>query len=162
MPQRLMGLWTYCDRWICRHARAIYWTFGILYKLSLDAMYIWAASPAFSYGGLIYAPNGLKYLLSNILYLLVLAYLPRQEKNIAAFLLHLQFVFTLAPMMTIYGLVDRSTAYMLFVFVCAILQIYLLKRPVSPHSKIYIRGIQNYDCGVWNPGGILPHHSDSV
>ncbi len=144
MPQRLMELWTYCDRWICRHDRAIYWTFGILYKLSLDAMYIWAASPAFSYGGLIYAPNGLKYLLSNILYLLVLAYLPRQEKNIAAFLLHLQFVFTLAPMMTIYGLVDRSTAYMLFVFVCAILQIYLLKRPVSPHSKIYIRGIQNY------------------
>ena len=91
MPQRLMELWTYCDRWICRHDRAIYWTFGILYKLSLDAMYIWAASPAFSYGGLIYAPNGLKYLLSNILYLLVLAYLPRQEKNIAAFLLHLQF-----------------------------------------------------------------------
>ena len=83
MPQRLMELWTYCDRWICRHDRASDWTFGILYKLSLDAMYIWAASPAFSYGGLIYAPNGLKYLLSNLLYLLVLAYLPRQEKNIA-------------------------------------------------------------------------------
>lgn len=141
---QLIRLWTLCDGWIHHHEKAIYWTFGILYKLSLDAMYVWAASPAFSYGGLIYSPSGWKYLLSNVLYFAMFAYLPRREKDIAAFLLHLQFVFTLAPMMTIYGLVNRSTVYMLFVFACAMLQIYLLKRPVSPHGMIHIRGIQNY------------------
>lgn len=144
LMQRLRNLWAICDRWFYSHGSIIYWTFGCLYKLSLDVMYIWGASPSFSYGGLIYTPNGVKYLFSNVLYLAMLAYLPRQEKDITAFLLHLQFVFILAPMMTVYGLVDHSTLYMLFVFGCAMLQIYLLKRPVSRYGRIHIRRIQNY------------------
>ena len=144
LRSRILFLWNRIDSVLKTHEQAIFWIFAALYKLALDAMYVWAASPAFSYGGLIYSPNSAKYLISNVLYLILFAYLPRKENDAAGFLLQLQFVFTIAPMLTVYGLVDRSTLYMVVVFLCAMLQIYIIRRPASNLKNIHIKGIESY------------------
>ena len=132
------------DAFATAHHTAIIWSCGLLYKLALDAMYVWAAYPTFSYGGLIYQPNSFKYLLSNVLYVLIFAYLPKQEKDTAGFLLNLQFAFTVAPMLTVYALVNHSTLYMIAVFCCVMLQIYIIRRPRTGSGQVHIKGIRNY------------------
>lgn len=120
------------------------WTLGIVYKFALDAMYVFAASPQYSYAGLVYAPSFVKYVLSFALYLLIFAVLPKKEKDTVAFLLHLQFAFTVAPMLCFYALGGQSTKYMLMVAACVLLQVLLVGRGENNSPPIHIVGIKNY------------------
>lgn len=126
------------------HHTALIWCFGFLYKLALDAMYVWAASPQYSYAGLVYAPSFAKYVLAAGMYLVLFALLPKRENDTAAFLLHLQFVFTVAPMLSFYALSGGSSRYVLMVFLAAALQIWIVRRPAPARKQIHITGVESY------------------
>lgn len=126
------------------HHTALIWCFGLLYKFALDAMYVWAASPQYSYAGLVYAPSFAKYVLAAGMYLVLFALLPKQENDTAAFLLHLQFVFTVAPMLSFYALSGGSSRYVLMVFLAAALQIWIVRRPAPARKQIHITGVESY------------------
>ena len=104
------------------HHTGILWMLGVAYKFALDALYIWAASPQYNYAGLVYQPSAIKYIVSAILYGIIFATLPKAEHSIAAFLLHIQFLFTVAPMLSFYALSGGSSRYILMVFFCILLQ----------------------------------------
>lgn len=140
-----IGLFLHCaDDFGKKHHMLLIWCLGIFYKFMLDVLYTWAASPQYSYAGLVYAPGSVKYILGLVLYVVLFAALPKKEHQIGAFLLHLQFVFTVAPMLTFYALADGSTQYILMVFICILLQTWIVRRPVGQSGAIHIRGIQNY------------------
>lgn len=126
------------------HHTALIWCFGILYKFALDAMYVWAASPLFSYAGLVYAPSFIKYAIAAGMYLILFALLPKRENDTAVFLLHLQFVFTVAPLLSFYALSGGSSRYILMVFLTVLLQIWIVCRPAPERKRIHITGIENY------------------
>ena len=126
------------------HHTALIWCFGILYKFALDAMYVWAASPQYSYAGLVYAPSFVKYVLSAGMYFLLFTVLPKREKDTAVFLLHLQFVFTVAPMLSFYALSGGSSRYMLMVFLAVAVQVWIVCRPAPARGQVRITGIENY------------------
>ena len=128
--------------WINRHQVICIWAIGVLYKFVLDAMYIGVGVPAFSYAGLVYAPNILKYILAFALYVGVFYLLPKKEGDIISFLLHLQFALTVAPMLCFYALADQSSAYMIMVVLCVVLQIVILRKPILEKKASYIKGMK--------------------
>lgn len=133
------------DAWSSIHHTGILWTLGILYKFVLDALYICTASPLYAYAGLVYQPSSIKYILSAGLYLILFAALPKAEHSIPSFLLHIQFLFTVAPLLAFYALSGGSTRYILMVFLCILLQTWIVRRPGKGSGKpIHIKGIQNY------------------
>ena len=118
---------------------------GVAYKFALDALYIWAASPQYNYAGLVYQPSAIKYIVSAILYGIIFATLPKAEHSIAAFLLHIQFLFTVAPMLSFYALSGGSSRYILMVFFCILLQTWIVRYPSRENREpIHIKGVQNY------------------
>lgn len=133
------------DVWAVAHHNRLIWTLSFLYKFTLDALYIWVASPLYAYAGLVYQPSSIKYILSAVLYFILFAALPKMEQSIPAFLLHIQFLFTVAPLLSFYALSGGSTKYILMVFLCILLQTWIVRLPEQENVKpIHIRGIQNY------------------
>ena len=126
------------------HHTALIWCFGVLYKFALDAMYVWAACPQYSYAGLVCAPSLSKYVLAAGMYLVLFALLPKQENDTVSFLLHLQFVFTVAPMLSFYALSGGSSRYVLMAFFAAALQIWIVRRPAPARKQIHITGVESY------------------
>ena len=133
-----------CADFAEKHSAVLFWSSAILYRLLLDAVYIWAASPQYAYGGLVYTPVSWKYFISWAMYLLLFFLLPKREKDTTGFLLHLQFVYTVAPLLSFYALANGSSRYILMVFVCILLQILILRRPAGQKSAVSITGIRNY------------------
>lgn len=142
--QRLLGMAHGLDAFASSHHTALIWTFGILYKFALDAMYVWAASPQYSYAGLVYAPSFVKYVVAAGMYFLLFALLPKRENDTSAFLLHLQFVFTVAPMLSFYALSGGSSRYILMMFLAVAFQTWIVCRPAPARKPVHITGIKNY------------------
>lgn len=124
-----------------KREKLLFWTAAILYKFLLDAMYILAASQQ---DRLVYVPSFVKYVISSLLYLGIFAVLPKRERDTVSFLLHLQFVLTIAPMLSYYALANGSSRYMLMVTVCVLLQLCLVGKAGAPRKPIHITGITNY------------------
>lgn len=125
------------------HEKALFWGLAVLYKFSLDIAYVWCAAPL---EALVrsYDPNFVKYMISFVLYLVLFAALPKREQDSIAFVLHLQFAFTVAPMLTLYGLANGSSRYILMVSFCVLLEAYLIFRPLKTTETVRIIGVQNY------------------
>lgn len=133
------------DTFALGHATAIFWILGILYKFALDAMYVWAANPAGSADGIIYQPDFLRYIIAFVMYLILFAVLPKKERDTVTILLHLQFVYTVAPLLCFYSMASGSHRYMLAVFCCILIQTLVVNHGSNrERHPIHIRGIQNY------------------
>ena len=131
-------------QWVEKHRMRCFWLLGIFYKLVLDYTYIFVASPSYAYAGLVLDLNAYKYLLSTLIYLLMFSLLPKKETDAVAFLLHLQFVLTVAPMLTFYALGNQNTTYMIMVCVCVVLQLLLLRGEAKPERACYIKDASSY------------------
>lgn len=127
-----------------KHHIAILYTAGIAYKFLLDMLYVFVASPAFSYAGLVYEPNIIKYVLSLMMYVCLFVALPKSEKSCAAILLHIQHVYTVAPLLSFYALSNASTTYIGMVFLCVLLESVLVRRAAGKQKAIYLTGVKNY------------------
>ncbi len=127
-----------------KHHIAILYGAGIAYKFLLDMLYVFVASPAFSYAGLVYDPNIIKYALSFVLYMCLFIALPKNESSCAAVLLHIQHVYTVAPLLSFYALSDASSKYILMVFVCALLESVIVRRAAGKQKAVYLSGMKNY------------------
>ena len=132
------------DHFLSAHSTAVMWLCGILYRIALDANYVWAVSPVYSYEGMIYSPNGLKYVISWVLYLIAFAYIPKIEYSAPIFILHLQLAWIMAPIFSFYGLADESTRYILMVFFCVMLETYIVRKPRKTTVSPRIVGVKNY------------------
>lgn len=132
------------DRFLSAHSTAAIWLCGILYRIALDANYVWAVSPVYSYEGMIYSPNGLKYVISWVLYLIAFAYIPKIEYSTPIFILHLQLAWIMAPIFSFYGLADESTRYTLMVFFCVMLETYIVRKPRKVFAAPRVVGMKSY------------------
>lgn len=104
-----------------------YLVIGILYRICLDVYYVTTISPLYSYGGLPINPNGLKYIISWLLYVLFFLLIPKTENSLRSFFLNLQFIVSFAPMTVYFSLNDQSTLYMLMISFVIIIQVFILK-----------------------------------
>ena len=132
------------DAYIGPRHLGLLWLEAALYKFALDAMYVWAASPMYSYAGLEYEPSFVRYCAASLMYLALFWALPKGERDAAAFLLHLQFLFTAAPMLTFFALGGGSGRYMLMVFVCLLAQTWVVRRSGRNRAPVTITGVRNY------------------
>lgn len=132
------------DRFLKKHETVLFWFLGILYKFVLDLLYVKVASPLYNYAGLEYDPSFLKYIISAILYLVLFACIPKKEHSCASVLLHIQFAYIIAPMLSFYALSGASSKYMLMVFVCAILEALIIRRNSGRTKPVYLKGMKNY------------------
>lgn len=126
------------------HHTALIWCLGIVYKFALDAMYVWAASPLYSYAGLTFSPSFFKYVVASAMYFILFALLPKRENDIACFLMHLQLAYTVAPMLSFYAFSGASSRYMLMVFLAVAIQACIVFAPAAERKPIHITGIKNY------------------
>jgi hypothetical protein len=117
---------------------------AITYRISLDFYYITAVSPQYDYGGLDLNPNGIKYLISWIIYLLVFITIPKIENSIPSFFLNLQFIVMFAPMTSIYSLKNCSTLYLLMISFVIIMQVFILKPNNNTPITISLFNLDKY------------------
>lgn len=128
----------------CHHACVLF-MMAILYRISLDVYYLFAVSPQYAYGGLTIAVYTVKYVLSWIFYILIFITMPKQENQISSFCLNLQFVITVAPMLSYYGLNDQSTMYMVVVVIAVMLQSWILRQSKRDSAVgIHVVGLDSY------------------
>lgn len=132
------------DAFASRRNGVLLWLLAIFYKLMLDAMYIWVASPQYGYAGLIYMPMFYKYAAGMAMYFLIFASLPKDENSVASVLLHIQFMYTVAPLLTFYSMANGSNKYMLMVFICLILESLIVRYGSKNRTPVYIKGVKNY------------------
>lgn len=126
------------------HTQVVFWGLAIFYRISLDFMYCFAAYPIGGYMIRPFFSSAFRYIVSFVLYLLLFASLPRKESDGIVFAVQLQFVYIVAPMLTLYAFSDMSSRYMLMVFVCILLETLVIFRPLQIVKPVRITGIQNY------------------
>lgn len=132
------------DHFAAKHELVLFWALALFYRIALDLIYCFAAYPVGGYMIRPFYTSAIRYLVSFVLYLLLHASLPRREKDGIAFVVHLQFVYIVAPMLTLYAFSDMSGKYMLMVSACILLENLLIFRPLRTAKPVRILGIQNY------------------
>lgn len=126
------------------HEQVIFWGLAILYRISLDLLYCFTAYPIGGYMILPFSASAFRYMVSCVLYVLLFAALPKWEEDSIALAAHLQFAFTVAPMLTLYAFSSGSSRYILMVFFCVLLEILIIFRPLQSAEPVRIKGVQNY------------------
>lgn len=143
--KRIHSCYKRMDEFATRYSNGIIWGGAILYKFMLDIIYVWCASSHYAYAGLVYQPNAMKYMVGSVMYFILFACLPKRENNAVGALMHLQFVYMVAPMLTFYAMAGGSNKYILMVFLCILLEIAVIRgRPSQEGSTVHIVGIKNY------------------
>lgn len=132
------------DHFAAKHELVLFWALALFYRIALDLIYCFAAYPVGGYMIRPFYTSAIRYLVSFVLYLLLYASLTRREKDGIAFVVHLQFVYIVAPMLTLYAFSDMSGRYMLMVSACILLENLLIFRPLRTAEPVRIRGVQNY------------------
>lgn len=140
----LLNLLRRLERFAAEHEQALFWALALFYRIGLDLMYCFAAYPLGGYMIRPFYTSAFRYFVSFALYLILYASLPRREKDGIAFAVQLQFVYTAAPILTLYAFSDMSGRYMLMVSACILLENLLIFRPLRAAEPVRIRGVQNY------------------
>lgn len=126
------------------HGPTLFWGLAVFYRISLDLLYCFAAYPLGSYMVRPFSTSALRYILSVLLYLLLFATLPQREVDSVAFALHLQFAFTVSPLLTLFAFSDMNGKYILMVSLCVLLETFVVFRPLRVMRPVRIKGVQNY------------------
>ncbi len=126
------------------HSQGIFWSLALFYRISIDLLYCYAAHPVGGYMIRPFLSSALRYIISFILYLFLFASLPKKEENSIAFAVHLQFVYTVAPLLTLYAFSDMSSRYILMVSICILVENVIIFRPLKISAPIRIKNVQNY------------------
>ena len=132
------------EHFAAEHEQALFWALALFYRIGLDLMYCFAAYPLGGYMIRPFFTSAFRYVISFALYLILYASLPRREKDGIAFAVQLQFVYTAAPILTLYAFSDMSGKYVLMVSACILLESLLIFRPLRVSEPVRIRGVQNY------------------
>lgn len=112
----------------------------VAFKICLDLIYIFFICDEYGYAMHFKIDFSLpRYLGSWVMWLLIILLTPK-KKSIVSYFLVMQMVVTIAPMLTIYGLYNRSGYFMALVCFTHILQCFLC-RFLKIHMKVFkIRG----------------------
>lgn len=89
-----------------------------IYKILLEFSYIFFASPAFSYMGLIYEPRLLNIIASYLMFYILLLFIPKNQNKPSNQLIQLLFLTSMVPFLSIFWLANKSIQYTFYVFLC--------------------------------------------
>jgi hypothetical protein len=106
----------------------------IFFRIVIDVVYINWVSPTYGYMGLILEANIMKILISYIILLVFLWFIPKSENKISHIILQLHLIIMIIPLTSIYGLADQPTMFMLMILVSFLLQILLIR--YLPYLKV--------------------------
>ncbi len=140
--ERLLDFARNVNGWAQTHEKALFWLLGLAYKISLDIMYVFAASPMYQTEGLVLDFVAWKHALSFAMYMVLFFLFPKTEKDSVNFLFHFQLAFIIAPMLTFYAFSNGSTAYMCATVICVVLQAVILRAPHNSKTTIKIVGVK--------------------
>lgn len=99
----------------------------IFYKLILDLIYVYAVNPLYFDTYLLVDFNALKYILSWMYLVLLAAIIPKRKERVSDLIIQLHTIIMVIPMLTMYGLVNQSSLFMLMVMVCFVFEVLVLK-----------------------------------
>jgi len=104
-------------------------TFLLLYKLTLDFLYIKFVHKFFNYMGFILDFNIYKYVTSFLWLFIIFLVVPKDNKKPSSIFLQLHFIIMIIPMLTTYALANESDIFLalccsLFIMQCLILRIF--------------------------------------
>lgn len=128
--------WQVFSDWCNEKHTGLLWVLLIVYRISVDVLYIFAVSPQYAYSSLPLAPNSIKYLLSWIFMIIIFYAMPKSEYRIVSLCLHIQFAVTIIPLLSYYSLNDQSTKYMIMVIVVVLLQSWILRDTPKPRPAV--------------------------
>lgn len=121
----------------------------IILKLVMDCFFVQVVANLYGYYDYYsLVPNAGKYILSWVICLLLWKVMPKEE-SIKTFFLHLQFIITILPMLTLYGFTpQRSTKYMLLVTVAILIEALILTKKKKKYRPIRIKNLRGFT-SVW-------------
>lgn len=108
----------------------------IVYRLILDFTYI-AASEIYSYRGVEFDFNIVKYIISWGYLLMLLPFVFQNKENVGSMIMQMLFVMLVIPVFTVYAMKNRSDVFVIMLVVCFLIQCLLINS--SPQAKDIIR-----------------------
>ncbi len=106
----------------------------LAYRVFLDIVYIFWVSPIYGYMGFISETNYVNFILSYIVMLMVLTFIPASQNKISYMILQLHLTVTFIPITTVYAFTNKSTTFFAMMMVCFFTQVVLLN--VLPDLKL--------------------------
>lgn len=112
----------------------------LIYKFILDYSYKSFTFGLYEYSGFKYNFDLIKYI-ETCIYSLILFYItPKIGDRVSSVFLNLQFAVMIMPMLTIYNFMDFNRMFLLFIILCHVIQVILLKDKTGP-IKFRVTGI---------------------
>lgn len=123
---------------------------AIILKLTIDFYFVKVISYRYQYDWYAVKPNAGKYILAWLIFTLLWKVMPKEERSVKALFLHVQFIFVLLPMLTIYAFTsEQSTKYMLLVTVAVLIESFILNgKSKTKYRPVKIDGLRSF-VSVW-------------
>lgn len=102
-------------------------TYYLSYRVLLDIIYLFWASPIYSYMGLTIDVHYLKLFISYICLIAIIFLIPKKNNKVSNMILQLHFIIMVIPITTIYALSNRSSNFFFMIITCFIFQIFLIR-----------------------------------
>ncbi|WP_053368311.1 hypothetical protein [Bacillus sp. FJAT-27245] len=107
---------------------SVYSYVGIaVYKLILELVYLWFINPIYENGGHTVDFNYKKYILSWGFLLIIAWLLPKSKDKVSFMILQLHAITMIIPILSIYGIGNHSSNFMLMVMICFVLEIVVIR-----------------------------------
>lgn len=121
----------------------------ILFKICLDSFYIFIISPRYAYEGMVFDFNLIKYVFSWILFIFLTINILKVKDKFLSICFNLEYSITILPLITYYALGNKNTVYIIYVFLCFYIQLYILnKKENKKKYTIHITDIKLY-CSIF-------------
>ncbi len=129
------------DRWNDR----MYYIVFVYLKVIMDIFFVVVASQIYQYHYYEVHGNAIKYILSWVIYLVLVVLMPKKENSIKTFFLHIQLLIMVLPMLTLYAFTEnRSTIYILQVSMAIVLEILVLKEGKKEYKPVRIKNLKAF------------------
>ena len=116
-----------------------------LLKFVVDIFFVLVVSRIYQYDYYVISGDCVKYLISCIMLGIICRCIPKRDERPESCFLHVQLIFMVLPMLTIYAFTEnKSSQYMFIVFIAILLECLILRTSIIRLKPIKIRGINSY------------------
>ncbi len=95
----------------------------VLYRISLDIIYLFWVSPIFAYSGLTLDINLFKLIFSYLILLSLIPFISRRATKVSHLVLRLHLIIIIVPMTCVFAMADLSSSFMIMIIVCFLVQL---------------------------------------
>lgn len=99
----------------------------LVFRILMDIVYLYWVNPIYGYNGFLYEVHISNVSISYLFMIFLVLIIPKNNDRVSNTILQLHFIVMIIPLTSIYAMANLPTKFMIMVFICFVLQIYLVR-----------------------------------